>query len=117
MNERIKLLRTTLGLSGEKFGERIGLSKYAISNIEMGKNNLTEQTIISICREYNVDEEWLRTGKGEMFSETQDDYLKRIEKQYNLEEIDLKIIRAYLKINADERKAFRKYIKSITAED
>ena len=52
-----------------------------------------------------------------MFSETQDDYLKRIEKQYNLEEIDLKIIRAYLKLNADERKAFRKYIKSITAED
>lgn len=117
MNERIKQIRDALNLTLEAFSKPIGITRGALSNIEKGRNNVTEQMVKSICATYNVYEEWLRTGKGEMFSETQDDYLKRIEKQYNLEEIDLKIIRAYLKLNADERKAFRKYIKSITAED
>ena len=69
MNERVKELRKALGLSGEKFGEKIGLKKVAVSQIETGRNNLTEQNIISICREFNVNEEWLRYGTGKMFKE------------------------------------------------
>lgn len=67
MNERIKELRKTLGLTLEKFGERLGVKKTAISKIERGENNLTEQMFKSICREFNVSEEWLRNGSGEMF--------------------------------------------------
>lgn len=67
MNERVKQLRKELGLSGEKFGGRLGVSKTAVSLIESGKNNLTDQMIISICREFNVNEEWLRHGTGDMF--------------------------------------------------
>lgn len=67
MNERIKQLRKELGLTLEKFGERLGVSKVAISLIENGKNALTDQMLKSICREFNVREEWLRTGAGEMF--------------------------------------------------
>lgn len=67
MNERVKQLRKELGLSGEKFGERIGIRRSAVSNLESGRNNLTEQMIISICREFNVNEEWLRHGTGDMF--------------------------------------------------
>ena len=67
MNERVKELRKELGLSGEKFGERIGIRRSAVSNLESGRNNLTEQMIISICREFNVNEEWLRYGTGDMF--------------------------------------------------
>ena len=67
MNERVKELRKKLGLSGEKFGERIGIRRSAVSNLESGRNNLTEQMIISICREFNVNEEWLRHGTGDMF--------------------------------------------------
>lgn len=69
MNERVKELRKALGLSGEKFGEKIGLKKVAVSQIETGRNNLTEQNIISICREFKVNEDWLRYGTGEMFKE------------------------------------------------
>lgn len=69
MNERIKELRKTLGLTLEKFGEHIGLKKSAMSLIENGKNNITEQVFKSICREFNVNEEWLRTGEGDMFLE------------------------------------------------
>lgn len=69
MGERVKELRTALGLSGEKFGEKIGVKRSAISDIERGRNNLSEQNILAICREFNVNEEWLRTGTGEMFKD------------------------------------------------
>lgn len=67
INDRIRLLRKTLALSGEKFGEKIGLKKVAISQIETGKSMPTEQTILSLCREFNVSEDWLRNGEGDMF--------------------------------------------------
>ncbi|MBQ3513475.1 MAG: helix-turn-helix transcriptional regulator [Lachnospiraceae bacterium] len=68
MNERVKELRTALGLSAEKFGERVGVTRSAISRIENGVVNITEQMQKSICREFNVNEEWLRNGAGEMFN-------------------------------------------------
>lgn len=69
MNRRIKELRKTLGLTLEKFGERVGVTKVAISNIEKGNRSVTDQMFKSICREFNVSEEWLRTGNGSMFNE------------------------------------------------
>lgn len=66
-NNRVREIRKALNLTMEKFGEPLGVKKSAISNIENGSRGLTEQMIISICREYNVNEEWLRTGSGEMF--------------------------------------------------
>lgn len=69
MKERIKELRNELGLSAEKFGSRLGVTRSAISRIENGIVNVTEQMQKSICREFNVNEEWLRHGTGEMFIE------------------------------------------------
>ena len=69
MGERVRELRKTLRLSGEKFGEKIGLKKVAVSQIETGRNNLSEQNILAICREFNVNEDWLRYGMGEMFKD------------------------------------------------
>lgn len=67
MKSRIKELRNYLGMSGEVFGEKLGLTKQTISRLENGVNGITEQTIKLICQEFNVDEKWLRTGEGEMF--------------------------------------------------
>lgn len=69
MGERVKELRKALGLSGEKFGEKIGVTRSAISDIERGRNGLSDSNILAICREFNVNEEWLRTGMGEMFKD------------------------------------------------
>lgn len=77
MNERIKELRKTLGLTLEKFGARLGVGKNAISRIETAKSNVTDQMFLAICREYNVNPDWLRTGTGEMFSENDEEYLFR----------------------------------------
>lgn len=65
--ERIKKIRKHLDLTMEKFGERLGVGKTAISNIENNNRNLTDQMAVSICREFDVNETWLRTGEGEMF--------------------------------------------------
>lgn len=67
LQNRIKALRKELNLTQEKFGKRLGMKKNSISQIENGINALTEQLLVSICREFNVNEEWLRTGEGGMF--------------------------------------------------
>ena len=67
--ERVKEVRKTLGLTLEKVGEKIGVTKTAISRIEKSERNLTEQMTKSICREFNVDYIWLTTGEGKMFIE------------------------------------------------
>ena len=67
MNTRIKEIRKNMGLTLEDFGKKLGVTRSAISNIENANRNLTDQMIISICREFNVSEDWLRTGNGEMF--------------------------------------------------
>jgi len=78
--ERIREVRNTLGLTLEKFGDRLGVTKVAISNIEKGNRNLTEQMTKAICREFNVDYIWLTTGDGEMFIDTDDDFLEKIDR-------------------------------------
>ena len=78
--ERIKEVRNSLGLTLEKFGDRLGVTKVAISNIEKGNRNLTEQMTKSICREFGVDYMWLTTGDGEMFIDTDDDFIERIDR-------------------------------------
>lgn len=67
MNTRVRELRKALNMTLEAFGARIGIKKSSLSQIENGINNLTEQNILSICREFNANENWLRTGEGEMF--------------------------------------------------
>ena len=79
-NERVKEIRKTLGLTLEKFGERIGVTRGSMSNIENGNRNLTEQMTKSICREFSVDYMWLPTGEGEMFIDTDDDFIERIDR-------------------------------------
>lgn len=66
VNERIKEIRKSLDLTLDKFGERIGVKKAAVSRWENG-DKIADRMILSICREFNVNEDWLRNGTGEMF--------------------------------------------------
>ena len=64
--ERVREVRKFRKMSMEQFGERLGVQKSAISKIEKGDRGLTEQMLKAICREFNVNETWLRTGDGDM---------------------------------------------------
>lgn len=114
MNSRIKELRTKLKLTQEEFAEKLGATRSAIASIENDKCTVTTQMIKLVCITYNVNEAWLRTGKGEMF-----------EKSDNLEDLfsdasDLEksIIAAYLSIDADLRdQVIVQFLNSIGKKD
>lgn len=78
MNDRIKELRISLKMNQEDFGKWLGISKSGVSDIESGRRKVTEQHIIMLCNNHNVNEEWLRTGEGEMFVDlTRDEEIAR----------------------------------------
>lgn len=79
--ERVKAVRMSseVNLTLEKFGNRLGVSKASISNIENGNRNLTEQMTKSICREFGVDYIWLTSGEGKMFVDNDKDFYERID--------------------------------------
>ena len=113
MNERIKSLRESLGLSMEKFGARIGLTRSAISKIESGSKP-SDQTIISICREFNVNEEWLRNDKGDMFLDfTEDEFAKAAASLSNDVFVRSLIIEDW-KLDDDGKKLFREFIHRLS---
>ena len=73
MNERLKKLRKTLDMTQQEFADRIGIKRNSLANYETGRNTPIDAIIVSICREFNVNEEWLREGKGDMFVEVSED--------------------------------------------
>ena len=73
MNERIKKLRKHLDLTQQEFADRLSVKRGAIANYEIGRNEPTDAVISLICREFNVNEEWLRDGTGEMFLQMDDE--------------------------------------------
>lgn len=70
MKDRIRTLRKELGLTQEKFAEKLSMKRNTIANYEIGRNEPIDAVIYLICREFNVNEEWLRHGTGEMFVKT-----------------------------------------------
>lgn len=112
MNERIKELRKALGLSGEKFGEPLGIKRAAVSNIENGRSNLTEQMIIAICSVYNVNEDWLRTGQGSMFNETKNEFLAELKRLHNLSDFQVELVKTYLELPDKDKDSIDKFIAS-----
>ncbi len=76
--ERVRKIRKSLGLTLEKFGKKLGIGKTAISKIEHEQCSLTDANIKLICREFSVDYIWLTTGKGEMFVDSDDDFIEKI---------------------------------------
>lgn len=69
MKERLRQLRKALDITQQEFADRIGIKRNSYANYETGRNTPIDAIILSICREFNVNEEWLRTGEGEMFEE------------------------------------------------
>ena len=67
MNSRIKQVRLALNLSQDEFGRRLGVTRGAITNIEFNKTEPKQLFVELLCREFDVNEAWLRTGEGEMF--------------------------------------------------
>lgn len=112
MKDRIKCVRIDAGLTQAKFAERLGLKRNSVANYEIGRNTPLDAIINSICREFNVNEEWLRTGQGEMYcrSDSDDDF------QTVMEEIGVKdpkarqIILDYWHLSSSDKELFWRFV-------
>ena len=113
MNTRIKFLRKNSGLTQEKFAERIGLKQNSIALIESGKRNISDQAILSICREFGVNEHWLRTGEGEMFEQTRETVLDRLAAEYSLDKEQVSVIENFLDLSPQERTLFLTQMRKV----
>lgn len=116
MNERIKQLRLTLGLNQEEFGKALGLAKSGVSNLENGFRNVTKKHIRMLVMSFNVNEEWLLTGKGEMFLAVDTAPLYALKKQYNLSERAIYMITKFVQLSHEEQELFIDILCSLTGK-
>lgn len=106
VSERLKLLRKSLNLNQTAFGEKLGVTRSVIKNLELGTVEVKEHMLKLICSLFSVNEEWLRTGEGEMLNQTDDAILSAIANQYGADELDKRIIEVFLRLPPEQRKAF-----------
>lgn len=117
--ERVKEIRKGLNLTLEKFGERVGVTKQTVSRIENGVNNLTDQMTLAICREFSVNEHWLRTGEGEPYIKGSDDELAELvgrlykDKGSMRYKMSLELCRSMEKMTDEQLMAFASFVKRL----
>nr|DAV68904.1 MAG TPA: helix-turn-helix domain protein [Caudoviricetes sp.] len=117
--ERVKEIRKGLNLTLEKFGERVGVTKQTVSRIENGVNNLTDQMTLAICREFSVNEHWLRTGEGEPYIKGSDDELAELvgrlykDKGSMRYKMSLELCRSMEKMTDEQLMAFAEFVKRL----
>ena len=111
LNERLKELRKSLNLSQKAFAEKLGITDSGLSNLESGKRNLTEQMIISICREFNVNRAWLVEGAGDTFTNLPDTILDELAIQFDLTEDEKEIIYDFCSLPKEDRAIVLKFLR------
>lgn len=115
IGERIRKLRKTLDLTQQKFGERIGIKGNTVAQYELGRNEPVDAVFSLICREYDVREEWLRTGEGEMFKPKPSDILDQLAYKYKLFNFDYVMIEKFLAMPPDLRRAIYDHFHDVDA--
>lgn len=114
--ERIRMLRKELKMNQNDFGARIGLASNTITNYETDRRNPSNQVLELICREFNVNEEWLRTGEGEMFVwlPVEDEYFRAAaELSKNNDKLAMQAVIEYWKLDEDSKKLLKNFILHI----
>lgn len=111
MNERIEELRNALGLSQDKFGESLGVTRTAVCAWENGRRGISEQTVISICREFNVNRAWLVEGVGDMFTNLPETILDELALQFELTEDEKDLVSDFCKLPKEQRNVVMAFLR------
>ena len=118
IGERVRTIRKSdrVHMTLDEFGDKLGVRKTAISRIENGVNALTDQMKLAICREFGVNQEWLETGKGEMFAPDPQDDISNIVKKYHLADGMESVLRQMVALPEAAQEAVLDFIKKTAAE-
>lgn len=113
MHDRLKQLRELLGYNQTEFSKSLGLGRSTLGMMEVGKREILERHIKTICSIFNVNENWLRTGEGEMFVQSDVFSLDEYADKANLSDLEADVIKAYINLDSDIRKDIVHSLKSI----
>lgn len=118
INERIRHLRKDeLDLTQSEFASKLGLKQAGVSAIERDSVAVTDRTIKAICMVFNVREEWLRTGEGEMYNQGELFSLDRWAKEHGATELELAIVKAYFELDPAIRRTVLEHFKARLTAD
>lgn len=115
MNERLKQLRKALKLNQVDFGAKLSLTGSAISRYESGVNAMADNIVLLICREFDVNEEWLRYGTGSMFSQKNMDLIEQLSDKYDLGLYGRQLLETYLELSDSDKLAVERFVANLTA--
>ena len=113
MNKRIREIRECKNLSQTKFAEMLGMTRSMISNMELGLVDVPDYRIKAICKTYNVNEQWLRTGEGEMFNDEHPPSLDALSELHNLDDLSRATIEEYIQMPEGARKNFLDLVHAV----
>lgn len=115
LNERIREVRKKAKLNQTEFGEKLGVSRSVIANIELdlNKTGVPDNIIKLICYSFKINENWLRTGEGEMKTKTNENVLEQLKNTYNLSNLEFAILEGYLKLDKAQRIAFENFLDNV----
>lgn len=113
MKDRIRKIRRDLDLTQQEFADRLGIKRGTIANYELGRNEPVDSVISLICREFNVSEEWLRNGLGEIFNPEPRDELDSLADKFNLSHGEYIFLEKYLKLKREERDNVFEFIMDV----
>lgn len=113
MNERMKELRKSLKLTQEEFAARIGVKRSTIGNYELNRNEPTDSVVALVCREFRVNEQWLRTGEGDMFLPEDTDEIDAITRRYHLGPNATAAVRMFAELPKDKQDVILGFIRAL----
>lgn len=116
LSERIHLLRKTLEMSMETFGNSIGITKSSISGFEKGIRHPSEQTLKLICKEHHVYYPWLTEGKGDMFTGFPESKIDELKMEFNLSDTAASIIRNFVNMSEEKQNAIVELFEAVAKD-
>ena len=117
INRRIKVLRKELNLIQQDFAKKIGVQRVTISWMEKEGNTITRQNIKIICDAFNVNENWLCTGEGDMFKPSDEpDILDKLQQELKLNNAEMEIIKTFIELSPEQRRMGIQFIKDFSSK-
>lgn len=115
MNLRLKQIRKALNLTQQEFADRLKIKRNTVATYETGKSNPSDAAVVLICREFNVNEEWLRTGVGEMFKAAPSSALDALAEEYGLSEAAYVMVEKFINLKPDAQESIFDYVLAVAA--
>ena len=118
INNRVKEVRQSMELSQAKFAQKIGFSQSAIKDVEIGKCKVTDRLILAMNKYLGINEEWLRTGNGSMYAQTDkkdavEQALNILMAKYNMDKFEIAMMKNYLEMSPEAKQGFKTFLKEV----